>query len=158
MKLTCVLSAVLSLGLILSSAWAEPNKPKPATPENFPSCRLVTLDDGFQACAYINLDDWKLVLAADRELTFHKLLDEKFDEKIDNLTLQIASLEGQVDSLESVQVLLADRNEELTRQLIECDRKLQDERSKPRWGNTLAWTVAGASTSVLFGVVLAGVL
>jgi len=150
---TCSLLIAFFLGLICKTSFADP-----VVPENFPSCTVITLSAGIQACAFIDLEDWKLVLKADRELTFQRMMAKKMDERADNLSLQVATLEGQVAALENVQVLLADRNEELTRELIESDRLLQEERSKPQWGSTAAWTAFGVSTSVLLGFVLAGVL
>ena len=140
-----------AIGLSSSSVSADP------VPENFPPCRLYRLDSGLEICGFTDLEDWKLVLKVDRELTFLRLTAKIDEKRADNLSLQVATLEGQVAALEKSQVIFADRNEELTRQLIACDKSLQDERVKPAWGSTLAWTFAGISTSVLVGVI-AGLL
>ena len=143
-----LLSASL-LGGICSAARADGLH----DPKNFPACKVVTLPGGVLACAFVNLEDWKAVLLADAELTHQRALAKKSTELVENLSLQVASLEGQVSSLEGVRELLADRNKELTDELLATDKHLQQELAKPPWGSTIAWTVAAVSASLLVGFV-----
>ena len=49
--------------------------------------------------------------------------------------------------------VLVERNNKLTKDLIETDRKYQLERVKPRWGNPVAWSVAAVAAALLVGYV-----
>ena len=138
MKLICVLLTAFALGT--TPAFADPVEPK-----IIPKCSLAG-----DLCGY-TLGEWKLVLKADAEL-FH--LRERLKKELvrsSQLSVQNIALQGQVTAYKSNQDVLGQRNKELTEQLIELDRKYQNERVKPRWGDPLAWTAAGIATSLLAG-------
>jgi hypothetical protein len=109
-------------------------------------------------CGYLNIEDWKLVLKADAELVHARVQLRNEGERIALLTLQLSELKGQVATYANSQSILVQRNGELTKQLLDLDLKYQQERVKPTWGSPLAWTIAGVSTSILAGVLIAGLV
>ena len=108
------------------------------------SCRIYSFPADFNS----------ICLQADAELVAKRELLAKEKERTANLTLQLGSLQGQVEAYAENQKVLVTRNDKLVIDLIECDRKYQNERVKPRWGSPVAWTIAAVASSVLAGVLL----
>jgi hypothetical protein len=79
-------------------------------------------------------------------------------ERVALLSLQLTELKKQVEIYANSQSIVVQRNSDLTKQLLDLDLKYQQERVRPSWGSPLAWTIAGVSTSILAGVLIAGVL
>jgi hypothetical protein len=109
-------------------------------------------------CGYINLEDWKTVLKVDAEVVHLREQLRIEAERSAALALQLTELKSQVDTYAHSQSILVHRADDLTKKLLDLDLKCQQERVKPSWRSPLAWTIAGVSTSVLAGVLLAGVL
>lgn len=124
-------------------------------PRIVPQCTVYKTKLDLQVCGYSDVSDWKLVLEADSELFSLRERLKKKDEQLQNLTLQVTNLEGQVTAYVKSVDALKERNAALTKQLIDLDKDYQQERVKPRWGDPLAWGIAGVSLSVLAGVLLA---
>jgi len=133
-------------------------RPALAEPTNIPDCTKYTLPDGRVVCGYVNIEDWKNVLRADAELTAGKDLLRLEREKVVELRSQIDSFRGQVAAYERALSVLKQRNRELTVDLLETDRKYQNERVKPKWGNPLAWATAGLAAAALGGYILSDTL
>lgn len=106
-------------------------------------------------CGYASIDDWKVVLEADAELVLRREQAKKEAARADALDLQVRSLQAQVQTYARTQVVLVERTEKLTLDLIALDKKYQDERARPSWGSPVAWTLAAVSTSLLAGMLLA---
>jgi hypothetical protein len=121
---------------------------------NLPNCTVYKIDIGGQVCGFENIDDWKLVLKADADLTDAraKLKNEQAVEA--DLIKQRDLLNVQLAAYADSQSILIARHNKLTDDLIALDKKYQEERVKPQWGNPIAWTIAAVSTAVLLGVVL----
>jgi len=117
-------------------------------------CRLYTLASGQQICGYADIEDWKKVLVVDLELSSLREKTRLQEEKIENLEAIKQLHLKELDALTKSQETLTKANEKLTKQLIELDRKYQDERVKPRWGAPVAWSIAAVSTSILVGFIV----
>jgi len=152
MRLICVLSVAFALGATPALADDEPKYEAQLVPE----CKVYKAD-GKEICGY-TLEEWKAVLEVDRKMVLDKKLLEDEKKRTAALGLQVDSLKEQVAIYASNQETLVDRNTQLTKDLIDTDKKYQNERVKPRWGSPLAWTVAAVSTSVLAGIVVKEVL
>jgi len=98
------------------------------------------------------------VLKVDAELVHSRVQLRNEGERAAALTIQLTELKGQVGTYADSQSILVQRNGDLTKQLLDLDLKYQKERVKPTWGSPLAWTIAGVSTSLLAGVLIAGLL
>ena len=151
MQRICVLLILFSLGV--TPAFADEVK---YTPVNVPVCRLISTPAG-GLCAF-TLKEWKQVLRADAELERFKANESSLLEKDVERIKQLGLLQRQVEVYAQSQKTLVSENEKLTRNLIETDRKYQNERVKFRLGSPVAWTVAGASIAVLGGFLLKGFL
>jgi hypothetical protein len=138
----------------VTPAFADDEVPNHNVPkmEIIPHCDLKQVGNEM-LCTY-SLEKWKLVLKADVELVSKRKLLAKEKERSAALTLQVDGLKSQVGVYANSQKLLVERNNKLTQDLIDLDKKYQNERVKPRWGSPLAWTVAAVSTSVLAGFIL----
>ncbi len=75
------------------------------------------------------------------------------DQKIGLLEGQKIDFQKQIEALTANNKLLITSNDKLRTDLIETDRKYQNERVKPRWGSPVAWTIAAVSVAVLAGFV-----
>lgn len=144
MKLICVLLTVLVLGP--APAFADD------TPEYevqvIPKCTLIG-----DRCGY-TLGEWKLVLKADAELVHLRTQLKKEEARSAELAKQVEILQGQIDVHGETRKILVEREEKLTKDLIDLDRKYQLERVKPQWGNPVAWGVAAISVALLGGYVV----
>lgn len=106
-------------------------------------------------CGYVNIEDWKAVLEADAELVLRREQAKKEAARAEALDLQVRSLQVQVQTYARTQVVLVERTEKLTLDLIALDKKYQNERVRPSWGSPVAWTIAAVSTSLLAGMLIA---
>lgn len=148
MKLICVLLTTFALGA--TPAFSNPPPPRA---KNIPECELVKTTDGREMCAY-TLEQWISVLKADSLISHHYVMLGKLEEKVAILEGQKIDFQKQISALTANNKLLITSNDKLRTDLIETDRKYQNERVRPRWGSPLAWTVAAVSTAVLAGFVL----
>ena len=155
MRLICALSIAFALGVTSIPAFADDTAPY--QPQVVPPCKVYKTTVG-DVCGYLNIEDWKLVLKADAELVHLKIQLRNDGERAALLVLQLAELRKQVETYANSQSILVQRNSDLTKQLLDLDLKYQQERVRPSWGSPLAWTIAGVSTSILAGVLIAGVL
>ena len=126
-------------------------------PKVVPSCKVYKTTTG-EVCGFLNIEDWKLVLKADAELVHSRIQLKNEGERAALLTLQLTELKGQVATYANSQSILVQQSVALTKQLLDLDLKYQQERVKPTWGSPLAWTIAGVSTSILAGVLIAGLV
>jgi hypothetical protein len=153
MRLIFALSIAFALGVTSTPAFAE----DVYTPKVVPSCKVYRTAAG-EVCGFLDIADWKTVLKVDAEVVHLREQLRIEAERTANLTLQLTELKSQTTVYANSQSILVQRNGDLTKQLLDLDLKYQKERVKPTWGNPLAWTIAGVSTSILAGVLLAGVL
>lgn len=123
-------------------------------PVFIPKCDIYTLRGGAEVCGFEATVWFGQVLTVDAKLV-HTL------EQLKNESARSVELSSQVESLQGQLRLMGENNVKLkayaakqTDELIALDKKYQDERVKPRWGNPLAWTVAAVSTAVLAGFVI----
>lgn len=148
MKLIYVLLTTFALGV--TPAFSNP---PPPTAQNIPECELIKTTDGREMCAY-ELEDWVSVLKADALITHQQIMMGKQEERIEILEEMRIDFKVQIAASAANQGLLITRSDKLTQDLIDLDKKYQNERVRPRWGSPLAWTVAAVSTSVLVGFVV----
>lgn len=153
MRLIYALSIAFALGVTSTPVFAD----DPYQPQVVPPCKVYKTTAG-DLCGYLNIEDWKLVLKADAELVHLRIQLRSEAERAALLTLQLTELKGQVATYANSQSILVQRNGDLTKQLLDLDLKYQQERVKPTWGSPIAWTIAAVSTSILAGVLVAGVL
>lgn len=130
----------------------------PYRPRIVPQCTKYKLKDGTEICGYENVEDWKKVLEADAELVLLRETAAKKGDDANNLAQQVLTLRGQVDACTDNVKILVTRNEKVTNQLIDLDKKYQDERVKPQWGSWVSWGLAAVSTSILAGVLIKSTL
>ncbi len=114
--------------------------------------------NGVDVCGYDNIDDWKKVLVVDLEVGHERDQLKNEQERSANLLQQKDLLQSEVDHYSSSQKILVEHENKLTQDLIDLDKKYQDERVKPRWGSPIAWTLAAVSTSILAGFVIYGLV
>jgi hypothetical protein len=105
-----------------------------------------------QICGYKDLSDVQALYALDAEISFRRKKADLEAARIEELKTVSSNLTEAVGAQRRATAIVADRNTELTRQLIETDRKYQKERVKPRWGNPLAWGLAASLGAGLLGV------
>jgi len=148
MRLIYALSIVFALGV--TSAHADGY-----TPQAVPPCTLFQTPAG-EVCGYLNIEDWKLVLKADAELVHLRVRVKNDSDRAVVLDLQIAEMHRQNSIYAGSQTILLERNTTLSKQLLDLDLKYQQERVKPAWGSTLAWSVAGVSLAMLVCVIVGG--
>jgi len=142
-----IFSALLLL--VASGAYAEPKY----EPGVIPKCKVELCGD-HRACTY-DLGQVKLMYKADSELV---LLRKEVPLLKDKVYLLRKSVENMTEASElqrNSKDTLSKRLSELTRQLIESDRKLQTEISKPKWGSYIAWGVAVVVTASFAGYIAA---
>lgn len=123
-------------------------------PQVVPACTKYTVPGVGTICGYANVEDWKAVLEVDAELVLRREQAKKEAARADALDLQVKSLQAQVQTYARTQVMLVERTEKLTVDLIALDKKYQNERVRPSWGSPVAWTLAAVTTSLLAGMLL----
>lgn len=126
-------------------------------PKVIPACKVYKTTAG-DVCGYLNIEDWKTVLRVDAEVVHLREQLRIEAERNAALTIQLTELKGQIATYANSQSILVQRNTDLTNQLLDLDLKYQKERAKPSWGSPIAWTIAGVSTSLLAGVLIASAL
>lgn len=144
---------VFVLGATSTQAHAEDSY----QPQTLPACKVYVTAAG-EVCGYLAIDDWKTVLRADAELVHRRTQQQLLVERTTLMDQQIAALREQFEAQTSSRAILIDHNAKLTKKILELDVKYQDERTKSGWGDPLAWTIAGVSTSILVGFLLSGLL
>lgn len=122
-------------------------------PKNFPTCKVYKVVGIGEVCGFLDIEDWKKVLAADAELVHAREKLKNEESKVLNLAELNKLLHVEVDAYAASQKLLVERNSKLTQDLIDLDKKYQGERVKPRFGSPVAWTIAGVSAAILVGFV-----
>jgi hypothetical protein len=152
-----------STAFALLTCLAATSAAEPYRPQVVPQCEVYDLADGREVCGYVvkeadgteTLDQWKEVLQVDAELVVLRHQDGLRRRKLAELSVQasgaVAALVAAERALEVVEL----RNADLTRQLVETDRKYQQERVKPRIGVGWAWAAAGLVAAGLVGYVAA---
>lgn len=131
---------------------------EPVRPANFPNCTKYQIAVGGLVCGYENIEDWKLVLRADAELTHvrEQLKNEEVKDALLHVQLEQAVKEAAARS--GAESILKTQNEKLTNDLIALDEKYQKERVKTVWGSPIAWGLAAVSTALLAGFVIHDVI
>jgi hypothetical protein len=145
----------LSIAFVLGATPALADDPSKYEPKILPKCKLVKAADGTSVCAY-TLEVWvKKVLPVDAELVSKRNLLELEQQKTSLLGEQKTSLIEQVRIYAESQGILMVRTVKLTKDVIDLDKKYQNERVRSGWGSPLAWTAAAVSTAILAGYVIA---
>ncbi len=148
-----------SIAFALLTCLAATSAAEPYRPKVVPQCEIYDLADGRAVCGYVveqadgteTLDQWKEVLRVDAELVVLRHQDGLRRRKLAELSVQASAAVAALAAAERALEVVERRNGDLTRQLIETDRKYQEERVKPRIGGGWGWAAAG-----LFAVGLAG--
>ena len=117
-----------------------------------PKC-TVHMVAGGEICGY-SIEEWKLVLQVDAELVHLRAQLKNEQTRTILLAQQVEGLQGQVDVYSKSQELLVARETKLTADVIELDRKYQNERVKLRLGSPLAWTVTAVVATAFGGYLL----
>jgi hypothetical protein len=120
-------------------------------------CRVVELRPGEKGCVY-NLEEVKQLFLADSELATLRAVAPLRLQQVDELKLAVAAETKRADSFNNINLRLQGRVDDLTRERLVCDQDLQNERAKPRFGNPLAWSIAGVAVALAAGVLLANTL
>jgi len=149
MRLAAGTTFSLLLLLLAPRVSAEPKY----EPRAVPKCKVELCGD-HRACTY-DLEQVKLLYKADSELL---LLRQKIPLLVDKVFLLRSSVEHMTEAAElekNSKDTLSKRLDQLTKQLIESDRRLQLEIAKPKWGSYIAWGVAVVVTASFAGYVIA---
>ena len=125
---------------------------EPYEPKVIPKCSIYKVG-GVDICGY-SFEEWKTVLEADAELVHVRVELKNEERRSASLALQVEALQDQVDVYAKSQALLVEREGKLTRDLISCDKRYQDERVKPRLGSPVAWSLTTIAVAVLGGFIL----
>jgi hypothetical protein len=145
------MKALITLILLISStAFAQPKY----VPKVIPKCEVKELKDKTKGCVY-TLEQVKKLYQADSELVMLRKTDALRQQKIAMQGSIIAKTLAQLKLAQTNVKLVTNRNKELTKQLIDTDKKLQWEIAKPRWGNYIVWGVAIALAASFGGYVIA---
>ena len=152
MRLTCALSTIFVLGATSTLALAE----DVYRPQVIPPCSVYVTPAG-EVCGYLALEDWKAVLRADAELVHARIRLKNDAERLSATGIQLTELRAQVVAFDSSLSALKQRNVDLTKQLVDLDLKYQQERASSGFWSPLPWAIAGITTAVLAGFVLASV-
>lgn len=144
----------LSIAFVLGVTSIQAQADDPYQPVNLPACKVFKTTAGKEVCGFENIDDWKAILHVDAELTHVRAQLQAVAVRTLDLEKKIDLLNTQISAYAQNQLVLSQRDDKLTKELIDLDKKYQDERVKPRWGNPVAWTIAGVSTAILAGFVI----
>lgn len=145
---------VASFGLIClaqKTASAEDDVYRGYKPHIVPECKVYKVNQHLEVCGYATIEEVRALYEADAELYGTRKKMFSVDLKLKVQEEQIADLRIAVGEFKEAIAVVDARNAKLTKELIETDRKYQNERVKPKWGNPLAW----GSTAVL-GALLVG--
>jgi hypothetical protein len=125
----------------------------PVEPQVIPACKVYKLADGREVCGWLKIEDVRAAYKADAELVKCREVTAAQVVKIDALEKEVFNVRAALALEEGSRTLVVDRNKELTTDLIEMNRKYENERAKPRWGNPIAWTTAAVLGAALVGFV-----
>ncbi len=125
---------------------------EPYEPQVIPKCTAYKVAAG-EVCGF-TFEEWKKVLEADAELVHTRNLLAKEKARTTTLQLKVGDLRTLVEIYSEGQELVMSRNEELTTDFVECDRKYQAERVKPRLGSPVAWTITAVVVTAFGGYLL----
>ena len=149
MRLICVLLTLSVLGV--TPAYADNDVEPEVEVLTVNDCEMIPYG-GKDYCG-LSIDEWRRVLKTNSALEHKNKLLYAEQQKSAILERQKLDLQRQLEISLKSQALLAEREGKLTKALIDLDKKYQDERVKPRWGNPVVWTVAAVSTAALVGFV-----
>lgn len=150
MRRTSTLSIALAGAICLTviSARAEPYEP-----QIVPPCKRYALADGREVCGYLTIEEVREVYRADAELVQCR---EASSAQLD----QVRALRGEVEAVRAALAVEEESRQaaeamavQLSKDLVEENRKLENERAKPRWGSPVAWTTAAVLGAALLGFV-----
>lgn len=151
MRKTWLLSIAFAVGP--TSALADPYQPT-----IIPGCQRLTLRSGEEACGYLEIAEWKSVLAADSELAMRRRQDEARDGAIVALRGEATALRSAIEHERAARGLIEQDRGRLRVDLVETDRLLQAERVKPRLGTGAPWwLVEGMAGALAVAVVVIAV-
>lgn len=142
---------LICLALILSATSSAHADVPPL--DTLPQCKIYEIKTGGEVCGFDDVEDVRAIARGDAELTHLRAKSSKLEQKSTQLADQVKSLETAVKAQKTATEVIRDRNRELTREVLESDRKHQLCRVKPRWGGTLAWSTAAVLGAVLVGFV-----
>ena len=154
MRSTGIVSTALAGAIFLAGidARAEPPTQEPPLRTTIiPQCKVYTLDDGREVCGWMTIDEIRAAYHADNELVLCRDKTAAQAGKLHALEVEAFSLRKAVQIEEEAKALVLKRNKELTDDLIEMNRKYEDERAKPRWGSPVAWATAAVLGAALLG-------
>lgn len=157
MKLT-VQTFVVSLGLLSLVATSHSDPAETYEPQIIPACKVFTLKDGREVCGWLTLEDVKAAYTADADLVKCREDIATKTVEVEVLGVQAASALEALDAEQRTTSALKARNQELTTDLIEMNRKYELERAKPRFGSPIAWTTAAVLGAALVGVMGANLI
>ena len=140
------------LGMVPTVAWAD--DPPAYEPVYMPKCDVYTLKSGAEICGFEASVWFGKVLTVDADLVHEKKQLKNEKARSAELAKQVAILQVNLSLHDETRKLLMERDALTTKQLIEVDKKYQEERVKPRCGNPLAWTAAAVATAILAGFVI----
>lgn len=148
---------MLCLALLLSTSSAFADEPKVKAKSEIieldylPYCTKVERRGGRVWCLYSLADFRDKVAPVDLQLQECSELKENLEAQGAELLTQRRLLREQLDLEVDRRKLYEERARDLTKDLIAKDKELQEERSKPGWGSSIAWTISVMSVSVLIG-------
>jgi hypothetical protein len=119
-----------------------------------PKCDVYTLKSGAEICGFEASVWFGKVLTVDAQLVHEKKQLKNEKARSAELAKQVEILQVNMGLHGETRKLLVERDALITKQLIDLDKKYQEERVKPRWGNPLAWTAAAVATAILAGFVI----
>lgn len=135
---------------LMQSALAEPKY----TPQIVPKCTVLEITPGEKRCIY-TLDEVRVLYHIDLELIKLQKLSSLQTQKI---IMQKNIIDWQREQLklsEENTALFHKRTEDLTKQYLDKDRKLQMVLAKPRWGHYMSWAVVAMFATLFTGYVVA---
>ena len=152
-----------SIAFALLTCLAATSNAEPYRPKILPECKVYPLADGREVCGYVvkladgteTAEEWKAVLRVDAELVVLRHQDGLRRRKLAELSIQASEAVAALAAAERALEVVERRNGDLTRQLIETDRKYQNERVKPRIGGGWGWGAAALFAVGLVGYVAA---
>lgn len=146
----------LIFGLFIASligVTSEAHADETYKPKIIPSCEVFQVSGVGKICGFQDIGDWKRILRADAELVSARNKLKIKNAQIEALTLQVESLEGQLGEYKGSLELCLNRVDTVSSQLIEMNKKYEEERARPRIGSAVAWSVAAVAGALLVGYV-----
>ena len=153
-------TSIALLGLIFLAAssgiaQADPDPPAETqyVPKIIPPCKVYALGDGREVCGWLTIEEVTTAYNADAELVKLRETDATKNEQLIAFSIQVASITAALEAEQRSVTVLQAREAKLTDDLIETNRKYENERVKSRWGNPVAWTTAAGLAAILLGIV-----